>query len=758
MEFASVEDIIGVVNWLNKAKDLEHLERDLFHQAMLLIENKEFSYGISQLVAWRLPVQGRDANPHYSEVPVFATKQRHSEAVMWIKGAASLHELYEHVLKIAKPYINPQHPLFGDTIESVLLKCNTTEPNKNTSNRKRKASSPVNPYTHVNRNPKPVINMNAARAQESKRNKINAAKNTLSDAPTGEEIYRDVNYVADTAPLAEVETSTSALTPTVADVEGLPSLMEEDDVQSDTPAVQLQLPNQDVIAVTVTTAVSPSAADTAVAASAPPATAPAVHTAIAHQSNVAAATAGPSSASGKATSNKQRKPAQAAVQVLEPRVAVAQQVLVRRIAVAHQVLVRRALARPALARPALARRALARPAVAVEEAGQVAVAFPLGGLQLKHLAVKMINQDGEYDLISSCQKSFKKFNMLGKEYVLRVHRPDNRSALATEEYYNRIFTDIIRLCKEKVRDTDKVGIVIRSTANPEKPIALSFRNADQLTADSLWTVIYRVVQSNASFLLEGDIHVNVHVVKMPRGSGYVKHKLLPREAFIKKCRGIIEIRNRDQDCLAHAIFIGMQLIHGYKNLDKLQDDEARMFDGAAELYEMAGVDLQDGAGYDELVLFQAILPPDVQLVVHTDLDGKSIFFKGEINQVTHRIHLLLFNGHYDVIRSTVGAFACSYYCEECNMPFASKENHKCKEACSYCLRYPPCTKTNIAITCEECHREFYNKTCFDHHLVNKLSKKNTVCDLYRKCPNCYRTYKKYPSRPAHICGEFFCKT
>jgi hypothetical protein len=315
------------------------------------------------------------------------------------------------------------------------------------------------------------------------------------------------------------------------------------------------------------------------------------------------------------------------------------------------------------------------------------------------------------------------------------------------------------LCKEKVKGTDKVGLVIRSSNNPDKPIALSFRNADQLNADTLWTLVFRVIQSNASFLLEGDINVNVHIVKMPRGCGYVKHKLLPREAFIKKCRGIIEVKNRENDCLSHALFIGMHLIFQTKHIETLQDDEARMFEGSSELCEMAGVDLLDGAGYEELTLFQAVMPSDVQIVVHTDLDGKSIYFKGDVKEVRHRIHLLLSNGHYDVIRSTVGAFACSYYCEECNIPYASKEKHKCKEACSYCLRYPPCTiNKNTVITCKACHRLFYNRDCLENHLKHRLSKKNTVCDLYRKCSKCGRTYKKYPNRPDHICGEFFCKT
>ncbi|KAF4517302.1 hypothetical protein B566_EDAN008636 [Ephemera danica] len=244
---------------------------------------------------------------------------------------------------------------------------------------------------------------------------------------------------------------------------------------------------------------------------------------------------------------------------------------------------------------------------------------------------------------------------------------------------------------------------------------------------------------------------------MPRGSGYVRYKLLSRDAFIKKCRGIVEIRNRGNECLAYALFVGMRLIFNPKLKQDIQDEDFVMQRGAQDLCERAGVDLSQGGGYEELEQFQAVMPPNVQIVVHTDLDGRSIYYRGEVDDVRHRLHLLLTNNHYDVIRSTVGAFACNYYCEECNTPHSRRDKHKCKEACSYCLKMPPCDKNIDSITCGKCHREFYNQQCYANHSTNKLNKNETVCDIYKKCPKCYRTYKKYPGRPVHTCGEFFCK-
>ncbi|KAF4523989.1 hypothetical protein B566_EDAN013831 [Ephemera danica] len=245
---------------------------------------------------------------------------------------------------------------------------------------------------------------------------------------------------------------------------------------------------------------------------------------------------------------------------------------------------------------------------------------------------------------------------------------------------------------------------------------------------------------------------------MPRGAGYVRYKLLSREAFIKKCRGILEIKNRDNNCLSYALFVGLRLAFDPKLKENIQDEDFVMQRGAQDLCNRAGVNLDQGGGYKELGQFQAVMPPKVEIVVHTDLDGRSIYFKGEVNDVRYRVNLLLSNNHYDVIRSTVGAFACNYYCEEFNTHHSRRDQHKCREACSNCLKMPPCEKNIDAITCDKCFREFFNRQCFANHSTNVLYKKETVCDIHKKCPRCFRTYKKYPGRPMHTCGEYFCKT
>jgi len=71
-----------------------------------------------------------------------------------------------------------------------------------------------------------------------------------------------------------------------------------------------------------------------------------------------------------------------------------------------------------------------------------------------------------------------------------------------------------------VPDRDLVGFRIRSTENPQDSVVgISLRRPEQFKADVVWSVVGKVIQSNARFALTDRLEVHLDHVRMPAGNG-----------------------------------------------------------------------------------------------------------------------------------------------------------------------------------------------------------------------------------------------
>lgn len=349
----------------------------------------------------------------------------------------------------------------------------------------------------------------------------------------------------------------------------------------------------------------------------------------------------------------------------------------------------------------------------------------------------------------------KKFKVNSTQHVVDITKPlpsDNQI-----EYYNHVVNDLVHMFTDSSEPYHKIGVVIRNSLQPERPIGLSYRYISQFCAEAFWEVILRVNQSNSKFLLEGILTADVNIIELPRGKGRNRNKLVDILDFCKSSRGIINVQNEGTDCLARALYIAMCLIHEMADVKNIQKDEAQMASASADLCELAECDLSSGAGHAELTMFQRVMPPGVQIIVFDDLSGTSVYFKGEVIDVEHRISLLLYQGHFKVIKSVCCAFAFSYYCHACNIGYAVKDRHICLNSCGYCNSETVCLKEPVNLKCPICSRVFFNQNCYNHHTLIKVGKKQSMCDMFKRCEKCYRTYKISAHRE-HVCSEGWCKT
>lgn len=359
-----------------------------------------------------------------------------------------------------------------------------------------------------------------------------------------------------------------------------------------------------------------------------------------------------------------------------------------------------------------------------------------------------------FTIISRGKTTIKKFNILAEEVLVQLHPCNGENILL---HYQNIIQQLVDYFKKDTHPTDKIGIVIRNSKNPS-PLALSFRLSEQLDAEALWGLIYRAVQSNAEFLMEGTLLVRVHIVRAPRGDGRNRSRVYAtKQDFVKSNGGIIEILNNDNRCLAYAVVVGLALLENVPNVKHLQQDKTRMEEKVEELLELAGLTLDEGGSIEELNVIQQVLPPEIQLVVFNDVAKKSLFFKGDVIDAKKHIYLYLHDGHFDVIKSICQFFCCSYFCIACYKPHDNYTQHRCIYQCSGCRKNPICIKS-IKTPCEDCNKEFVSLECYQNHKQNFVNRTQTVCDYYKRCTQCCRTYTMYKNRKNHKCDEIFCNT
>jgi len=115
-------------------------------------------------------------------------------------------------------------------------------------------------------------------------------------------------------------------------------------------------------------------------------------------------------------------------------------------------------------------------------------------------------------------KSFPKFNTTGRSLLIKFNSLGEEQDPTT--YLKECITALTNYLVDKVPDRDLVGLRIRNTENvQDKVVGISLRRRDQLKADVVWSVLGKVIQTNARFPLTDRLEVHLDHVRMPAGNG-----------------------------------------------------------------------------------------------------------------------------------------------------------------------------------------------------------------------------------------------
>ena len=198
--------------------------------------------------------------------------------------------------------------------------------------------------------------------------------------------------------------------------------------------------------------------------------------------------------------------------------------------------------------------------------------------------------------------------------------------------------------------------------------------------------------------------------------------------------------------------------HHYNNLKQGRPVQERL---AKELHRLAGVP-EGPCGISELQKFQAVLP-GYQIKVMSIDPLRMLIFVGATPS-DKIIRTIKEDHHYDGCNSFWGFLSKSYFCDECNRGYDhdDHENHLCKgKWCPSCHRkdWPDFAEAKRLLgpgkcpspssPCHLCHRSFFGENCYSYHLHRRSKNIPSICDTYKKCLECCKTYETKPRKRSH---------
>ena len=366
------------------------------------------------------------------------------------------------------------------------------------------------------------------------------------------------------------------------------------------------------------------------------------------------------------------------------------------------------------------------------------------------------------EVLQTRERELKRFKAMFREEVMLIKGLG--ASLPSEELMEGMFDAVLHRQKEAVQatDDDRVILEIQNGENADNPLWFSMRRVDQLSGRVILDKLTRVLNSNQSFMLGGQLKVCYIYVPTPEGGGRRPRRLANETleewlARLVKLGTIYSPDNTiDQMCLARAVAVAKAhgCMHKQAFYKMKQNNSVPQRKEALSLCQAAQIDPQQPCGLDEVRKLQAVLPA-YRVCVYTDRAGKECVFKGEYSLGARNLYLLLHNGHFHAILHPKQAFCFEHVCDKCVTFFNNKGEHKCKDTCERCSG--PHMHDGPLTRCPDCHHYFAGDECLDTHKTLKLPQSDvTKCEAFKFCTACETSYSTLRNRK-HICGFVYCK-
>jgi len=216
-----------------------------------------------------------------------------------------------------------------------------------------------------------------------------------------------------------------------------------------------------------------------------------------------------------------------------------------------------------------------------------------------------------FRILDETFKSFPKFNTTGRSLLIKFNSLGEEQDPTT--YLKECITALTIYLVDKVPGRDLVSLRIRNTENvQDKVVGISLCRRDKLKPDVVWSVLGKVIQSNARFALTDRLEVHLVHVRMPAGNGREKTKGRSLDVLSAIKKRIVVVKAAFLR-LAHALIIAIAMVNCDQKYDSYRHGKV-LRQPVEELLNASGVDLSNGGGLKELQQFQEYLS-DYKIIV-----------------------------------------------------------------------------------------------------------------------------------------------
>jgi hypothetical protein len=261
-------------------------------------------------------------------------------------------------------------------------------------------------------------------------------------------------------------------------------------------------------------------------------------------------------------------------------------------------------------------------------------------------------------------------------------------------------------------------------------IDVPYCRPSKLAGHMVFTHISKLLQSQETLATDGQLKMQVNIIKGSSGSGRLKMEHAKGfHDYIKNKHSIVDIKNDDRLCLPRSIVVARGYIQHYhlktipyctyrqiREVRFKKDTQGRM---ARELCAEVGLNAEDYTnglhtfGLDEVKLFAKALQPQYGIAVHNSQTANNKVFETEHligKENVQWINLLNLSHHFMPIKSPSGFFGTNYWCSLCNKCYVHKIKHRCIDHCVACKTFETdnCLFGHNKNThCNDCQRDFY---------------------------------------------------
>jgi len=363
----------------------------------------------------------------------------------------------------------------------------------------------------------------------------------------------------------------------------------------------------------------------------------------------------------------------------------------------------------------------------------------------------------------------------------------NQSIPQMGEMFDALIDDI----GENHEDSDVARVFI-DHPDLQSAIIVPPKPLGQLNSKVIMQRIGSVLHSAGEISVDGDLDINIAVVKRIGGQGGTKintnRLCYMKDRVSKRCILRIPLKEANENdsedllCLPKAVLIGFLALQ-QKNAKSDQDKNSlkrkyenllrpsrndQLTEKTLELMEECGVPSNRQGFLDDIPLYEEFLKVSI-CVVSAKLNEQIIYpgsekYRSADNRI-YLYHFAPFQGdvwHFDVIKSMSAFMGKADYCYECDKALSSSSAklHSCKRWCILCGSKECEIFAGKEILCSDCNLTCRSAACLKRHQkVNQTSKKKTsLCSKRYRCLNCQSVIKnEFRKKQFHVCGETFCR-